>query len=92
MVTTRKFSRAGIAELNFISILFNFMSSDNTHLSRQKLNTYPLFDNLPGKYLSYLQFFATQGTLNALQWGAFPENINLRKIGNILTLQVEYHG
>ena len=92
MVTAGKSSRAGIAELNFISILFNFMSSDITHLSRQKLNTYPLFDNLPGKYLSYLQIFATQGTLNALQWGPFPENINLGKIGNILKLQSGYYG
>ena len=46
----------------------------------------------PANISHVCNFFAPQGALNALQWRAFPENINLGKIGNILTLQLGYHG
>ena len=62
---------------------------------RQKLLSSPrklLFDTLPQKYLLYLRSFCPSGALNALQWRVIPENINLGKIGNILTLQLGYHG
>ena len=37
-------------------------------------------------------FRLNQGASSALQWWAIPENIIFRKIGNIVTLQLGYHG